>query len=236
MGKSSQGKHKRQFPVFKQSVLDWYTEQRWNEVYSYLIGERFSRRFIEHFITEYSRTHTCEYPLADEFTGDVFSFNVYHSAQTVLSGVHKRHMDPFGRKNKNAENNGRFIYGFGEKRCEVSVCELIFFRWAYQNKVMEYVAEHEEEIKADMSRMAKEKRETVQKLKNMLSDAEEVIVEMPMPLTTTSNIQERNPFHDKYWKGAIDEKMQQPKRKRKRYRESSVDMLMNNDIEIKAAL
>lgn len=236
MGKSSQGKHKRQFPVFKQSVLDWYTEPRWNDVYPYLVGERFSRRFIEHFITEYSRTHTCEYPLADAFTGDVFSFNVYHSAQTVLAGVHKRHMDPFGRKNKNAENNGRFVFGYGDKRCEVSVCELIFFRWAHQNRVMEYAAQHEDAIKADMSRMAREKRDY---LKSVLSAAEEIIVEMSpqqQPLTAAVVVANVHPLHDEYWQGAIDEKMQQPKRKRKRYRESAVDMLMNDAVEIKAAL
>lgn len=220
MGKTSQGRHSRQFPVFKQSATDWYNEERWNAIYPYLTGERFSRRFLEHFITEYSRSHPCEYLLTDAFTGDVYNFNVYHSAQTVLAGIHKRHMDVFGRKNKSAENNGRFMFGYGEKLCEVSLCELIFFRWAYQNKVMEYAHAHEEEIRNDMSKMAKIKRDSSS---NSPEQKEEKIILV-------------NPLRDEYWKDSVDECMQMPKRRRKRYREGCVDMVMNNDCEIKSTL
>lgn len=221
MPRGSKGKHERQFPVFKASVLQWYTPERWERVYPYLQCKTFSRRFLEHFITEYARSHSCTYPLTDPLTGEVFNFNVYHSAQTVLAGVHKRHMDPFGRKNKNAADNGRFVHGFGDKVCEVSVCELVFFRWALKHNVMKYAEEHADEIRADMASMARVKR--VHPV-----SVEQIIIEVPQAPT--------NPLQDIYWEDSVKECMQQPKRRRKRYRESTVDMVMNNKCELTAAI
>lgn len=254
MGRSSKGRHERQFPVFKASVLQWYTPKNWDRVYPYLTGEKYSRRFIEHFTTEYARSHNCEYPMTDPFTGEVYNFNVYHSAQTVLSGVHKRHMDPFGRRNRNAANNGKFLHGFGDKKYLVSVCELVFFRWWLKNNVGDYVDKHADEIREDMAKMSRIKREA-----SRPATVEEVIIELPEEMQVLARQQQEetkdettlhetrlqvstasdvvatdNPFHDEYWQASVDERMQQPKKRRKRYRESVVDMVMNNNCTITA--
>jgi len=266
MGRSAHGKHERQFPVFKQSVLSWYTPERWAAVYPYISGAVFSRRFIEHFITEYSRSHSCEYPLTDPFTGDVFTFNVYHAAQTVLLGVHKRHMDPFGRRNREADENGRFEFGYGEQRALVSVCALVFFRWAIKHRVMEYAREHEAAIKDDMQRLARLKRSvTVSEIEievpagNALPSAMPSTMPSAMPSTMPSTMPSAmpsamplamppampstavgvvgaSPLQDEYWRASIDERMQQPRKRRKRYRESTVEMIVNNQCEIKATI
>jgi hypothetical protein len=259
MGRLSSGKNARQYTLFRASVLAWYNEENWARVYPYISGTIFSRRFIEHFTTDYSRSHHCEYPLEDPFTGDVYNFNVYHSAQTVLAGVHKRHMDPFGRKNHNVDNDGRFVFGYGSQLCEVTVCEMIFFRWWVKHNVGEYALAHYDEIQADMKAMARLKKGT--KRNTDIQSIEEIEIELPPPSSNSigteltvsrantihsddmmsdnnenDNEDDTNPFQDEYWEASVREKMQQPPKRRKRYRESTVNMTMNNHCVVKAAI
>lgn len=284
MGKTTHSRHERQFPLFKESVLRWYTQANWARVFPYLHSETMSRRFLEHFITEYARSNHCEYQLKDDFTGEIYNFNVYHSAQTVLAGVHKRNMDPFSRKNRNAANNGRFEFGYGDDRCMVSVCELIFFRWAVKHRVLEYAERHRQAIIDDMRSMSRAKRHLSPSRADADDDGDEdngnggdddgdevttsqeeggsllhlsssslalveVEIELPVEETTSAvavvdkKLQQQQQqqhtaalFRDEYWQASIDEKMIQPKKRRRRIRGSAVTMLINDDCEIKAAI
>ncbi len=232
MRRSSRSKHEAQFPVYLASVTKFFTvPENWEAVYPYLKGEKMSRRFLEHFITEYARAYRCEYYVTDPTSGERYLFNVYHQAQAVLLGVHKRHMDPFSRRNRSATNNGFFEFGHGDRKCMVTVCELIFFRWALKKKVLEYAEQHEAEIKADMARMARVKRESTNASANAKPASantadgkviDEIVIELPPP---------ENPLQDTYWRSATQEKKQMPRKQRKRYRTSAVSTVFNEDIE-----
>ena len=255
MGKKSNKRHQQQFPVFKESVIRFFSvKEHWDAVYPYLQGDRFSRRFLEHFITEYSRAHCCQYPLVDPATNETYLFNVYHSAQSVLLGVHKRHMDPFSRKNHSAHDNGVFTFGYGDKVCEVAVCELLLFRWALKHKVLEYAEKHQDEIKEDMANIARLKRvknKNIQRKRTATppqqqhDDEEEehpvvvdsIEIDIPDGIdlndSMTSAAAEQYPLRDEYWKSSTATKMQKPRKRRKRYRESAVNTVFNEDIEVK---
>lgn len=220
---TTNARNQRQYEYFKASVVQWYTAERWDAVYPYIRGDVFSRRFIEHFITEYARAKKCEYPITDPDTGDVRMFNVYHSAQTVLIGVHKRHMDPFGRKNRDADGDGRFMFGFGDKKCMVSVCSLVFFRWAHTNRVLEYAQEHQEDIRADMRAMTVVKR----------SKISEIHISAP---DITKAVAVTHPLQDEYWRASLEECHQPPRKRRKRYRECLVDTLVTNQCVVTTSL
>lgn len=220
MPKSSAEKHWRQFPLFKASVLKWYTRERWDALYPYLKDPpRMSKRFLEHFITDYARAHNCCYPLTDPETGQTQMFNVFHSAQTVLMGVHKCFMDPFDRRNKDVADDGFIVHGYGAKKLRVNVCSLNFFRWAYKNQVLAYAEKHEAAIKADMAEMSKLKRERPIK---------EIHIDVPRTIATTGE----HPLRDVYWQASTSDKMQHRKPKRKRYRESSVDIVVNDGAKV----
>ncbi len=216
MPRSSRARHEAQFPVHRESVMQFFAnENNWNAVYPYLNHERESRRFFEHFVTEYARAYRCEYPLKDPTTGRESLFNVYHDAQTVLLGVHKRHMDPFSRKNRNAVNDGFFEFGHGDKRCQVTVCELVFFRWALKKGVLAYADAHAAEIREDMARMSRVKREAPKR-----KAPDEVVIELPT-----------HPLKDAYWQSSTQEKKALPRKERKRYRRSAVSTVFNDEIE-----
>lgn len=151
--------HARRYEIQKRSVLRYFeNEEKWAIVYEYLTGKTFSCRFLDHAITDYARVHNCQYHITDEATGERHLFNIYHSAQTILCGVHKKHMDPFRRRNKSMKGGGFFDFGSGDKMCRVNVPVLTFFRWAIRNKVLDYLEEHQQEIRDDMTKMARLKR------------------------------------------------------------------------------
>ena len=213
--------------MYKDSVTSYFNDpEKWDAVYPYLQG-RLSRRFLEHFITEYARAYRCQYYLTDPDTNERYLFNVYHSAQSVLHGVHKVNMDPFNRKNVSAEENGFFEFGHGDKRCKVTVCELLFFRWAIKRDVLKYAEENEDAIKEDMANMARVKREAIGKRK-----VAEIVIELP---DAKALVAADHPLKDEYWRESTAEKKQQPKRQRKRYRESAVNNVFNDDIHITGA-
>ncbi len=154
--------YQRQHDLQKQGVIDYFTKDpgNWDIVYEYLRKDkvpRYSRRFWDYLVTEYSRTHNCQYPLVRE-NGETVMFNIYHSAQTLLLGVHKRGLDAFNRRNSYLKEGGCFVFGHGEKRVNTSVCQLNFFRWLVQNKVHLYGEQHEIPIKKEMARTSHLKR------------------------------------------------------------------------------
>lgn len=204
------------YDVYWNSVMQWYTRARWDEIYPFISGEACSRRLLEHLVTDYSRARACEYPLKDPESGETVVFNIHHAAQTVLAGNHKAFMDPFGRKRKGAKNGGIFAFGWGDKTCSVSVSELVFFRWAYKHKVLDYARDNAEAIKADMALMAKVRRQG----KRERPTIEEVVIELPDPAST--------PLRDKYWLESTYERKITPRPQRKRARKSGVAMVVNN--------
>jgi hypothetical protein len=172
MGQPTKRRHATQFPIFRESVLRYFAvKENWDAVYPYIAGNRFSRRMYEHFVSDYARSHRCEYYLTDETTGERYLFNVYHSSQSVLHGCHKRHMDPFNRTNPHAENGGVVRVGYGDRVCDVTVSELNCFRWMHRRRVFEYMAEHEEEIRADMCAMARLRRRSMSSSSSLSSSS-----------------------------------------------------------------
>lgn len=100
-------------------------------------------RTLEHLVTSYSSTHRVEY-LRDE--RDIVPWNVYESYRDQLRyGGNKKKLDTFRRGDK-------FLFRKGDMEIVTSLCQLNFFRWAIQNKVIDWALEHAEEIKVDMAK------------------------------------------------------------------------------------
>jgi len=132
---------------------------------------KISLRLLDWFITRYSNKHKIRFErinnkIIDNDPDDKFDskidngFNVHISYKAQLKSYKKKYFDPFRRRKK-------FRYYF-DKDKTVSLCttigQLNFFRWAFTNYVIEYVAENYNEIskamvttnKADKTRKIKE--------------------------------------------------------------------------------
>lgn len=159
------------------------------------------------------------------------------------------------------ENGGVFSFGYGTKRANVTVCELVFFRWALKHKVLEYAETHYEEIRRDMTALSRLRRnalaagddgqdvvpQRIQEIRIELSspppqeEEEEAVADSAGALVLAppqfeSLVHRSAPPEEKdeYWLEATRERKQQPKKRRKRYRNGTVNMMVDNDCNVKS--
>jgi len=110
---------------------------------------KISLRILDWFTTNYSKEFNVSYKILH--LRRVKDFCVYDSYKSQLKAYHKRLFDPFCR--------GHRIFFEYYEGCEIetTVAQLNFFKWAIQNKVLDYVESHLDRIISDMSIKSKEK-------------------------------------------------------------------------------
>jgi len=167
-------------------------------------------RLIDHFVTSYSRKHVCE---TRNQNGIV---NVYHNMQTALRhGLNKKRLDPFFRKHSSDAELIKM-----EDGTETNVCQLTFFRWALVTGSLNFVKVHKNEIREDMRKMNREIQ--VQRKKKRIDGGEqqqqvrEIIIDLPPELLD-------DPHETERLRITLNERMQKPKKRRKRIREEQME-------------
>eukprot|EP00798_Chlamydomonas_sp_ICE-L_P017303 gene17303-23612_t len=102
-------------------------------------SNKISLRLVDWFVTNYANTHNvviCS-PIAS------LPFNVYRQYRMQLKAYSKQQFDPFRRPE-------RILFHYVTENIETTVGQLNFFRWLIENRILEYVEEHVDEIEADM--------------------------------------------------------------------------------------
>lgn len=101
-----------------------------------------SLRLVDWFVTNFSKKNNTV--ITKEKNGNIIHFNVYLSYRNQLKAYSKEKFDPFRR------NEHIIFYYDVDKSIETTHGQLNFFRWVIQNDILEYIAEHLEEIETDM--------------------------------------------------------------------------------------
>jgi hypothetical protein len=114
-----------------------------------------SLRILDWFITNYSKKQKTNIEIANDYIIDV-----YQNYKLQLKSYSKSSFDPFCRKNK------IFFYYTDDEFIETSCGQLCFFRWCFENKILDYVKEHLSEIEQDMKTSLKEKKNSGDKNHN----------------------------------------------------------------------
>jgi len=127
-----------------------------NKVITYLNGEaQLSLRIIDWFVTKYSRKNFVRYPLNGQ------EFLVYLSYKGQLKAYSKQYFDPNCRRE-------RIMFKIpGHESFTTTIGKLNFFRWALESNILNYIEEHEEEIRSGYNAYLKE---TIQAQKSSKSD------------------------------------------------------------------
>ena len=103
-----------------------------------------SLRIIDWFVTNYSKKHFIVYEQPSGIMGD-YRFKVYNEYKLKLKAYSKRKFDPFCRWD-------RISIPFDEETSfETTIGQLNFFKWAIENRILEYIEEHYQEIESDMN-------------------------------------------------------------------------------------
>jgi hypothetical protein len=101
-----------------------------------------SLRLVDWFVTNFSKKNNTV--ITRERGGNIIHFNVYLSYRNQLKAFSKEKFDPFRR------NEHIIFYYDVDKSIETTHGQLNFFRWVIQNDILDYIAEHLEEIETDM--------------------------------------------------------------------------------------
>jgi len=103
-----------------------------------------SLRLIDWFVTNWAKKYYTVYNILD---GDQPKrFKVYTDYKLKLKAYSKKRFDPFCRWD-------RIIIPYDEENnIQTTIGQLNFFKWVLENKILDYIAKHLDEIEKDMNR------------------------------------------------------------------------------------
>jgi len=106
---------------------------------------KISLRIVDWFTTNYAKKHYTLYVIEGTQDNVTRRFKVYDDYKLKLKAYSKKRFDPFCRWERISipYTNGTFI--------ETTIGQLNFFKWAIENKVIDYIEENYSDIEKDMN-------------------------------------------------------------------------------------
>ena len=127
------------------SLTEFYQDKKYIDEIKNIVDQNnvISLRILDWFITNFSKKN--QVIISD-------NFNVYQNYKLMLKSFSKKSFDPFCRKNK-------IIFYYTETDfIETSCGQLCFFRWCFQNHILDYVKKNLSIIEQDMKNSIKNKQ------------------------------------------------------------------------------
>jgi len=111
-----------------------------------ITGEsKISLRIVDWFATNYAKKYYTLFIIDATHDNVTRRFKVYDDYKLKLKAYSKKRFDPFCRWDRISipYTNGKFI--------ETTIGQLNFFKWAIENKVVDYIEENYNDIEKDMN-------------------------------------------------------------------------------------
>ncbi len=128
------------------NLIEFYkTNNNMSKMLQIITGEsKISLRIVDWFATNYAKKYYTLYTITDD-AGNERRFKVYVDYKLKLKAYSKKRFDPFCRWD-------RISIPFKEDTCiETTIGQLNFFKWALENKIIDYIEENYEDIENDMN-------------------------------------------------------------------------------------
>jgi hypothetical protein len=128
------------------NLLEFYKEDdNLTRMLKIITGEsKISLRIVDWFATNYAKKNYTLYEMTNK-NGDDVRFKVYFDYKLKLKAYSKKRFDPFCRWD-------RISIPYKDGTCiETTIGQLNFFKWALENKVVNYIEEHYDVIEKDMN-------------------------------------------------------------------------------------
>ena len=124
------------------SLTNFYTKNYIQEIDDIInFKSELSLRVLDWFVTNYSKKYIIILNSVNKGGG----FNVYQNYKLQLKSYSKSNFDPFCRKDKLL-----FYYSDNNKYIETSCGQLCFFRWCFENNILDYIKKNLIVIERDM--------------------------------------------------------------------------------------
>ena len=152
-------------------LLEYYRkDNNLNKILKIINGEStISLRLIDWFATNYSKKNFTVYELKRS-DGTPYRFKVYIDYKLKLKAYSKKRFDPFCRWERIT------IPYEGEKYIQTTIGQLNFFKWILENKILDYIRLHYNEINNDMNKRNSTTKNRKEKGKQTRKTREELSV------------------------------------------------------------
>jgi len=128
------------------NLMEFYKDEKTlNRMLKIITGEsKISLRIVDWFSTNYAKKYYTIFNI-DEESENPRRFKVYVDYKLKLKAYSKKRFDPFCRWD-------RISIPYKKDTCiETTIGQLNFFKWALENKVIDYIEENYEIIEKDMN-------------------------------------------------------------------------------------
>ena len=129
-----------------QNMLIFYQNPNYFKKFTSIINgdSKISLRILDWFVTNYAKENDTVY-MINENNGEPIRFKVYKDYKLKLKAYSKRRFDPFcrGKRIPIPIGNDNFM--------ETTIGQLNCFKWAIENKVIEYIEQNYTVIENDMN-------------------------------------------------------------------------------------
>jgi len=135
--------------LLMKNLMDFYNNRaNLNKMMSIINGEtKISLRIVDWFVTNFAKKYYTVYELSSQrgTVQDKIRFKVYNDYKLKLKAYSKRRFDPFCRWERISipYDNDNFM--------ETTIGQLNFFKWAIENRIVDYIEEHYQDIENDMN-------------------------------------------------------------------------------------
>jgi hypothetical protein len=132
--------------LLMKNLMEFYKNKgNIDKMISIINGEtNISLRIVDWFVTNYAKKNYTVYEIPTESDG-YSRFKVYNDYKLKLKAYAKKRFDPFCRWERIS------IPYDNEKYMETTIGQLNFFKWAIENRILEYIKENYEAIENDMN-------------------------------------------------------------------------------------
>ena len=153
------------------NLMEYYKENNnLEKILKIINGEsQVSLRLIDWFATNYSKKHFTVYMLKNSQVEE-YRFKVYIDYKLKLKAYSKKRFDPFCRWDRIS------IPYTNETYVQTTIGQLNFFRWILENKILDYVLKHYDEINKDMNKRNSTTKNRKEKGKQTRKTREELSV------------------------------------------------------------
>lgn len=132
--------------LLMKNLLDFYKcQDNIHTMIRIINGEtKISLRIVDWFVTNFAKKNYTVYELSTA-RGHATRFKVYNDYKLKLKAYSKKRFDPFCRWE-------RISIPYNENQLmETTIGQLNFFKWAIENKIIDYIEEHYDVIESDMN-------------------------------------------------------------------------------------
>ena len=153
------------------NLLEYYNKNNnLEKILKIINGESLiSLRLIDWFATNYSKKFFTVYMLKNS-QGEDYRFKVYIDYKLKLKAYSKKRFDPFCRWDRITIPYNK------DSMIQTTIGQLNFFRWVLENKILDYIDKHYNEINNDMNKRNSTTKNRKEKGKQTRKTREELSV------------------------------------------------------------